>query len=65
MTRKMTPMHEPAKAPLLVTCQLVEMKQASTVYQFHSIYEVTEVSIVIPLGVLEHDASAWLRILSR
>ena len=33
-------MQEPANMPLLVMCQVEEMKQLSTVYQFQSIWTV-------------------------
>ena len=39
MTRRMTPMQEPANIPLLVMRQDEAMKQESTVFQFHSIVE--------------------------
>lgn len=38
ITRRITPMQLPAKAPDDRTCQLLAMKHESTVYQFHSIY---------------------------
>ena len=38
MTKRMTPIHDPANMPLEVICQVEEMKQASTVFQFQSIY---------------------------
>ena len=37
ITRRKTPMTDPAKAPLVLTCQVSARKHESTVYQFHSI----------------------------
>lgn len=37
MTRMNTPTTDPAKAPLVVLCHVLERKQVSTVYQFHNI----------------------------
>ena len=38
ITKRITPIQLPAKAPDDRTCQLEAMKHESTVYQFHSIY---------------------------
>jgi hypothetical protein len=43
MTRKKTPMTDPANLALVLLCQVEERKQVSTVYQFQSIE--TRVSI--------------------
>jgi hypothetical protein len=37
MTRKNTPMTDPANLALVLLCQVEERKQVSTVYQFQSI----------------------------